>query len=349
MRNLHGTAKRIRFLTGLTAAWQGRMAVLVVTAVLLVLASAAQGQETPATPQDRATLITAADNALEAGRFTEAVRVYSQAEKTFGGDGKLFRSRGIAREMLGEDRKAVEDFKLAIKADEGDYESMEHLSGIYERAGTHIPDAITFYKRALELDPRPKWKDDLTAWIAMLQSRLRPDDATAVGCWHLGNERMQKHDYAGAESWYSRAIDLNPQFFQAYFSRGLLHLKAGEAATALADFEQTVKLVPDLAQAFLQRGLAREQLGNLKQAREDFARAAKMDPRDPAALYHYARTLESDDDHETALKLYRDALRFRPTPDLMAAIREKMSGLASSPRARRARSSDNSSETKSMW
>ncbi len=184
----------------------------------------------------------------------------------------------------------------------------------------------------------------------MLESRLRPENASAVGCWHLGNEKTRKGDVLAAEAQYSRAIDLNPQMFQAYFSRGLLHLKAGDATAALADFEQTVSMVPGFAQGFLQRGLAREQLGNAKEAREDFDRAARMDPRDPAALYHFARTLETQDDHqETALKLYRDALRCRPSPELSAAIHEKLSALTLSLRIKKARNSGGSQESGPLW
>ncbi len=251
--------------------------------------------------------------------------------------------------MLNEDRKAIEDYKTALRTDATDYESLEHLAGIYERGGTRIAEAILLYKRALDLDPRPEWKDKLAVWIAMLESRLRPENATAVGCWHLGNEKTRKGDLSAAAALYSRAIELNPQMFQAYFSRGLINLRAGDASGALADFEQTVRMAPEFAQAFLQRGLARDQLGNAAGAHKDFDRAAKMDPRDPAALYHYAKTLEGEDDQETALRLCRDALRCRPSPELSAAIQDTLSALVTSLRTKKARDSGGSPETGSLW
>jgi tetratricopeptide (TPR) repeat protein len=348
MRYLHVTAKGSGFLIVLRVVRRCWTALLLIAMAGIIPASWAQGQAPPP-PMDRDALIAAADSARDEGRFSDAVRLYSRAEKTFGSDPRLFRGRGMARGMLNEDSKASEDFKLAVQADASDYQSVEHLAGIYERGGTHIQEAIMLYKRALDLDPRPHMKANLAAWIAMLESRLRPDDATAVGCWHLGNEKAQKGDSTSAESLYSRAIELNPHFYQAYFSLGLVHFKAGDAGAALADFEQTVRMAPDFAQAFLQRGLAREQLGNPTEAREDFARAAKMDPRDPAALYHCARTLESDDDEDTVMRLYRDALRFRPSPELAAAIREKLSALLALPRMKRARNPVTPPEPGPLW
>jgi tetratricopeptide (TPR) repeat protein len=349
MRYLHGTTKGRSLLVVSRFDRTSWTALLVIVMAVIVPVSWVQGQESLSKPMDRDALIAAADSARDAGRFSEAIRLYSHAEKAFGSDPRLFRGRGMAREMLNEDSRAIDDFKLAVKADTSDYESMEHMAGMYERGGTHIKEAIELYKRALDLDPRPHMKGNMAAWIAMLESRLRPDDARAVGCWHLGNEKIQKGDSTSAASLYSRAIELNPHFYQAYFSRGLVHFEAGDAGAALADFEQTVRMAPNFAQALLQRGLTREQLGNRTGAREDFARAAKMDPRDPAALYHCARTLEADDDQETALRLYRDALRFRPSPELAAAIREKASALLGSPRIRRVRNSAGSPEPGSLW
>jgi tetratricopeptide (TPR) repeat protein len=349
MRYLHSITKRYEFIILSRAVRTIVPAVLILCAALPALVLSAQDQETAATPLNREALVAAAGSALEAGRFNEALRLYGQIEKHFGSYSSLYRHRGIAREMLGDDRKAIEDFKLAVKADSNDYESLEHLGSIYERGGTRDREAIVFYKRALELDPRPEWKDNLAVWIAMLESRLQPEEATAVGCWHLGNEKSRKGDYAAAESLYSRAIELNPHLFQAYFSRGLIHLKAGEANAALVDFEETVRMVPDFAQAFLQRGLAREQLGNIKEAYADFERAAKMDARDPAALYHSAKAREAEDDYETALKLYHDALRCRPSLELSAAIRERISALGASPRIRKARNSGGHPEAHSLW
>ena len=345
----HRATKRCRFFIGLRARKPGWIPALVLTTTLLSLCGLIQAQAPPSQPSDRDNYITVAESAFADGHFREAVQLYSRAAKALGADATVFRGRAMAREMLNENRKAIEDFKLALQADPTDYESMEHLAGLYERAGTHIPEAIELYKRALDLDPRPAWKDNLAAWIAMLESRLWPEDATAVGCWHRGNEKANKGDLAEAESYYSRALDLNPHMFQAFFSRGLIHLRAGNTASALADFEQTVRIAPGFAQAFMLRGLAREQLGKLAEAHQDFDRAAKMDPRDPAALYHCARTLESEDDQDRALQLYRDALRYRPTPELSASIRKNMSALLPLLRTKRVRNSNGSPEPGALW
>jgi tetratricopeptide (TPR) repeat protein len=316
--------------------------------VTLSIHAQAQTPDKPSSETDRDAVIRAAEEANNEGRFQDAVRLYSRAEKEFQADAALYRGRGTAHEMLNEDRKAVEDFITAIRKDSADYQAMEGLAGIYERGGKHMAEAIELYRRAAKLDPRPEWKDKLTTWIAMLESRSRPEEGSSVGCWHVGNEKAHKRDAEAAEAWYTKALDLNPRMFQAYYSRGLLRLRNGDAAAALADFEQTVHICPEFAQGFLYRGVAYERLGKPKEAREDVDRALTLDPRDPAVVYHLARMSEEGTDAEAVLKLYETALKLRPSPELATLIRERMAGLRGQVGIRK-KDSSAAKDAKPLW
>jgi tetratricopeptide (TPR) repeat protein len=264
-----------------------------------------------------------AGKALEEGRFQESLALFSKALKICPTDGSIYCSRGMAHEMINQDQKAVGDYRKALDHDPRNYKAMENLAGIYERRGNRITEAIDLYKRALVLDPRPAWKDTLPVWIAMLETRLLPERATAVGCWNLANRKAADGKTEEAESLYSRAINLDPIFYQAYFSRGLVRLKIGALKGALADFEQTGSLVPFSRGWLTQRGIVHKLMGNQKRALEDFRQAVTLDPTDPFALYELATMLEEKKEFKAASELYQKALKFRPDPSLRKLIRNK--------------------------
>jgi tetratricopeptide (TPR) repeat protein len=145
----------------------------------------------------------------------------------------------------------------------------------------------------------------------------------------LGNIKAASGDYSKAERHYTRAILLDPSMFQAYFSRGLLRMKAGYIEDALKDFEETVRISPSMRGAYIQKGLANQKLGKVEQSHRDFENAATMDPRDPYALFYYAGALEARKEPLDALNYYNQALTRNPKPELRKLIQERISALGS--------------------
>jgi tetratricopeptide (TPR) repeat protein len=253
--------------------------------------------------------------------------LYSDAMKKSPSQSLLFRERGEVFEMLNQPQKAMADYSRALELDPLDWEAMKKLGGLYEQKPATFEKALQLYRSALKLSTNPDSKNQLLASIAILQNRLQPEDASAVRCWHLGNQAALRGDFATAESLYAKAIALDPMMFQAYYSRGLLRFKADRFAEALGDFEQTVRISPTLRGAYVQKGLANLRLGNTEAARQDFEEAARVDPRDPSALYHFAVVLEERQDFDTALEKCHEALGRRPDHELRKLIQDRISRL----------------------
>ncbi len=270
-------------------------------------------------------LVVEARKAFTEGRFQESATLLSSALKIYPATGSIYNLRGMAHEMMNQDQKAVEDYRKTLELDPDNYEAMENLGGIYENKGGPIPEAIELYKSALALDPRPAWKNCLPVWIAILETRLRPERSTAVGCWNLANRLAANGKTKEAESLYSRAIDLSPNLYQAYFSRGLIRLKTGYLKGALADFEQTGSLAPFSRGWLAHRGIVHKRMGDREKALEDFQQAITVDPTDPLAYYELATVLEENKEFEAASELYQKALKLRPDPNLRKLIeRDKL-------------------------
>ena len=320
--------------------------VLVMTVCSLV--ARAEERPVPSSEINPAEALSAAHRACGQSRYRDAVKMYTEAAKDASQQGPALLGRGMTYEMMNQPLKAVGDYKSALRLDRKNYRALENLAGIYERDGIHTAEAITLYRCAMKLDPRPEWKENLAVWIAMLETRLRPLTSSSVGCWHLANRRARSGDVQGAEALYSQAISLDPAMFQAYFRRGLLRRNAGNLSGALADFKATVGISPSFRGGYVQKGLTNEQMGNKEQAREDFEQAVKVDPHDPEALYYLALGLENANEVGRAVELCHKALGYHPRPELRRLLLKRIKWLAAaiktdaekgsiSPRRRRSR------------
>jgi tetratricopeptide (TPR) repeat protein len=312
--------------------------------VVLCISGAAYGEE-PKADQTPVAPLALADQAYREGRFQDAVKLYSQVPDRSAG----FFGSGMAHEMLGRADKAAEDYRKAIEADPGNYKALENLAGICERDGERVPEAIKFYKQALKLDPRKEWQENVSTCVALLESRLKPKDSSAVGCWHLANKKAQTGADREAEDLYSRAISINPDMFQAHFSRGLLRQKLGRLQEALDDFDETVRIAPSYRGAFVHKGLTQWKLGDSEGARESFERAARHDPRDPEGWYHLGRVLEETKQYPRAMECYQEALTLRTKPDLGKSIRERISAVWSSGNFDAKKNSSTLKRLKDLW
>jgi tetratricopeptide (TPR) repeat protein len=120
-----------------------------------------------------------------------------------------------------------------------------------------VKKALPLLQQASRLDPQHYWTHFL---LGICQDEL-------------GND----HDAAAA---YSVCVALDPQFFGAWFNRGLAHLRDKKYAPAADDFSRVIELYPELPKTYINRALAFNNLGfelergkNLKQARAKFLQA----------------------------------------------------------------------------
>ncbi len=75
----------------------------------------------------------------------------------------------------------------------------------------------------------------------------------------------------------SYAANSRAREFAAYDTRGFLHLRRGEFALAVADYDRALRQYGKLPTSLFGRGLAKLRLGNEAEGRADLAKATKMD------------------------------------------------------------------------
>ena len=75
---------------------------------------------------------------------------------------------------------------------------------------------------------------------------------------------------------YDEAIKLNPQFADAYNTRGVVNGLLGHYDKALADFDKAIELNPQFAAAYMGRGMVHKGWGNIPLARQNLEIALRL-------------------------------------------------------------------------
>jgi tetratricopeptide (TPR) repeat protein len=340
---------------GTSDPWRESNSIIVAIMVMAISISAfgglawAQADSPVSAAAAGSSFATGGDQAYEEQRYQEAVERYSRALKDAPSESSLYLRRAMAYEMLERPSLAAEDYKKALELNSEDYRSMENLAGIYERSGRYFPQAKGLYKKALSLDPRPEWKENLAVWVAMLESREGRETWSAVELLHWGTVLSSQGDTAEAERSYARAIELDPRLYQALFNRGLLRVGLGNREGALEDFDAVIRLCPSQRGALIQRGLLHEEMGHPEKACQDFEMATTVDARDPAAHYHHGRMLEARNERMEAWESYDRALHLRPSPELRRLIQQRHSAAYPAAAMRLSKRASHQQRPRELW
>lgn len=271
--------------------------------------------------------VSSAETALKQGNPGQALSFYVRAIQDNPKDASLYLGRGTAYDLLGIDRRAIEDYREAIRLQPDSYRAMENLARILERDTQKIHEALGLYEKAMRLDPRPVWRENLQVWAAMLKSRDKREDS-ATDLWREGHRALAKGDTPKAEESFTRCASVDPTFFPGFFSRALIRAAAQNPLAALEDYNAGLKLSPYYPEGFMSRGLILESMGDYAGALADFESAVRTEPNNPWAHYHLGRMLERKGHVFAALANYRKSYRLKPKPDLQPLLRTRIEALA---------------------
>ena len=78
---------------------------------------------------------------------------------------------------------------------------------------------------------------------------------TSVEFYNMGLSKAKSNDYIGAIADYTKAIALNPKYFEAFNSRGNAKNSLEDYKGAIGDLTKAIELDPNLASAYNNLGL----------------------------------------------------------------------------------------------
>ncbi|HOI73387.1 MAG TPA: tetratricopeptide repeat protein [Syntrophales bacterium] len=129
----------------------------------------------------------------------------------------------------------------------------------------------------------PTRSDSGTAPVRTAEWQATPaipgDRLEARKSFNKANEYVAKGMLEIAVANYSRAIELDPSFAEAYNGRGITYEAIQRADLAISDYDAAIRLKPDYSEAFYNRALACRKSGRFDQARHNLESACALQHR----------------------------------------------------------------------
>ena len=110
-----------------------------------------------------------------------------------------------------------------------------------------------------------------------------------------------------------KAIELKPDYVDAYHNRGTVYGRKGEYNRAIEDYDKAIELKPDLAQTYSNRGESLLHLNEMEKAKADLITAKEMGV-DIVAAFRIDYESVADFEQETGIQLPEDIVAMLTPP-----------------------------------
>lgn len=136
--------------------------------------------------------------------------------------------------------------------------------------------------------------------------------ANAEDYFERGLNCAVKKDYECSIKNYDKAIEVKPDYFEAYKHRAVIYYTNGDFPKAIADYNRAVELNANDAASFYGRGTAFSNSGDFDRAIADYTRAIEMSPQESAYIYNRGLAFFNKKEYGKAIEDYRQAIKINP-------------------------------------
>jgi serine/threonine protein kinase len=154
-------------------------------------------------------------------------------------------------------------------------------------------------------------KDDRFGSVSELRNSLNnlidPVEFALIGIGCL-----ERQNYNDAIENFTRAINLNPDYSEAYNNRGIAYAAQGAHDQAIADYNRAIKLNPEFFHAYVNRGKLHHDNGAYARAIEDYGRAIELNSTNPVVYYNRGNSYSSLRNFNKAIEDYSRAIELNP-------------------------------------
>jgi tetratricopeptide (TPR) repeat protein len=152
---------------------------------------------------------------------------------------------------------------------------------------------ITVSKMAIEqitlrLDKDPNAKEGASA--GSVNARIAQIPPKAHKEFDAGQKSMQAQDAAGSLAHFQKAIDLYPQYAEAYQLLGVMHMQSGKFADAEPELQKATDIEPNLSTAYFALGVCRNVMAKYPEAETALLKGLELDPQSADGHYQLGNT-----------------------------------------------------------
>lgn len=148
--------------------------------------------------------------------------------------------------------------------------------------------------------------------INSLNVLLRVDNKAYEGYFLRGVAKYNLEDLPGAEADFSRAIDENPIYTQAYNYRAVTRSRMGRYSDALSDFDKAIDMRPNNPGCYFGRGVTHFLNHQFDKAIDDYSRFLKIESHEPDGYINRGTCYLYSNDTVAAMKDYNRAIEVHP-------------------------------------
>lgn len=135
-----------------------------------------------------------------------------------------------------------------------------------------------------------------------------PSKLTEQDYYHRGITQTQCQNHLDAIKSFTKAIELNPTFIEAYLRRIETFDKIQKYRQVLEDCNHVLQLNPNSPQAYYYLGCSRQHLGYTQSAIEAYTQAIQMQPTNAQCYYHRGLAYHELKDFSLAFKDFEQAI-----------------------------------------
>lgn len=276
--------------------------------------------------------------------YALAIEDYTQALKLDPNNQSAYFNRALCYDGLGDNNSALADLNKLLELNPnfdsaayynrasayknlGDYDK---AIADYTRVAENYSRAIETFNRALEnynRDPSITSGDGYTLTVSSAGFvtvhtggfEIKPLDFVSLVDFgklaqkNLGDCYKDLKNYSRAVEAYTQAINLAPNYQEAYFDRAWCYGELGDNEKALNDYNKLLELNPNYdSAAYYNRALAYNNLKQYDKAIADYSKALEIDPNNQDAYFNRGLMYIYTDKYDYALADYNKLLELNP-------------------------------------
>lgn len=155
--------------------------------------------------------------------------------------------------------------------------------------------------------------DDAQQAFTTYTLALDLDEDSSSVCDEFGQFLLSHGQLDGAEMLFSRAIFLDPLNAEYFYRRGVVLQQKRQSNEAIEDFCSALQIDPLFTGALFSRGAVHHALGQYVLASADFKRILEVEEENHCALALLSESLYAMGDLDGAVRCLKQALRLDPT------------------------------------
>ncbi len=138
------------------------------------------------------------------------------------------------------------------------------------------------------------------------------EKGSAIDYFLNGNNKFKLGDLQSAIQDFSKAIELNPFYSEAFNNRGAVKESLGRHIEAIKDYNLAIEIGPEFSMFFFNRAISMNKIGNFLGAIQDFNKAIEIDSTNCESFYYRGIVKNVMSNDKGAIEDYSKAINIDP-------------------------------------